>query len=148
MKLYRLREEDRQFLMSLLYATGIILFWRGIWEISYEIPLLKNVYFVFFVGLFILTMTGYIYKEYDPFSQRVRKVSRLLHDVVQLHKRGELHEIYYYDDIGGHDHKLLPHKIKKIENDFVIFEEKGHEVFIPLSRITRVHKGKQQIWKR
>jgi len=148
MSFYKLREEDRQFLYSLLYATGIILFWRGIWEVSYEIPLLKNVYFVLFVGLFILTITGYMYREFDPFSQRARKVSKLLHDVVTMSKRGDLHEIYYYDDIGGHEHKLLPHKIRKIEHDFIVFEEKGHEVFIPLHRLTRIHKGKQQIWKR
>lgn len=148
MKLYQLREEDRQFLYSLLYATGIILFWRGIWEVSYKIPLLSNVYFVLFVGLFILTMTGYMYREFDPFSQKERKVSKLLHDVVSLTKRGQAHEIYYYDDIAGDYHKLLPHKIKKIEHDFIVFEEKGHEVFIPIHRITKIHKGTQVIWKR
>ncbi len=148
MAFYRIREEDRQFLWTLFYATGIILFWRGIWEISYEIPLLKNVYFCFFVGLLILTLTGYMYKEYDLFSQKARKVTKLLHEVVQLHKRGEPHEIYYYDDIKGDEHKIAPHKIKKIESDFIVFEEKGHEAFIPIHRITRIHKGKELIWKR
>ncbi len=148
MKLYQLREEDRQFLYSLLYATGIILFWRGVWEVSYELPLLRNVYFALFVGLFILTITGYMYREFDPFSRRLHKIGRLLHDVVSLSKRGVPHEIYYYDEVGKHHHKILPHKIKKIEHDFIIFEEKGHEVFIPVHRITRIHKGKEVIWKR
>ena len=148
MKLYQLREEDRHFLYSLLYATGIIFFWKGMWDVSYGIPLLKNPYFSLFIGLFILTMTGYMYKEFDPFAQRARKVTKLLHDVISLTKHGEPHEIYYYDDIGRHDHKLLPSKIRRIEHDFIVFEEKGHEVFIPIHRIKRIHKGNQIIWKR
>jgi len=148
MKLYELREEDRQFLLSLLYATGIILFWRGIWEVSYEIPLLKNVYFALFVGLFILTITGYMYREFDPFSRKMHKINKVLQEVVNLSKQGQPHTIFYYDDIGKHHHELKPHKIRKIEHDYITFEEKGHEVFIPLHRITRIHKGDKVIWKR
>ena len=142
MKFYRLREEDRQFLYTLLYATGIILFWRGVWEITYELPIVKNPYVVFFLGLFILTVTGYMYKEYDPFSQRIKKLNKVIHDAIQQHKRGTLHTLYYYDDIGGHDHKILPHNIRKVEGDFIIVEEKGHELFVPLNRVTRIHKGR------
>lgn len=148
MPLYTLREEDKQFLSSLLYATGIILFWRGIWEVSYDIPLLRSPAFSLATGLLIITLTGYLYREFDPLSQRLHRIGRLLHDVVTRSKQGEPHEIYYYDQIGKHHHKLMPHKITKIEHDFVIFEEKGHEVFIPMHRIMRVHKGNQVIWKR
>ncbi|MBW3016389.1 DUF504 domain-containing protein [Candidatus Woesearchaeota archaeon] len=147
MKLYRLREEDRQFLYSMLYATGIILFWRGIWEVSYDIPLLKNVYFCLFVGLFILTMTGYLYREYDVFREKSRRVSQVLHEVFRVAKK-EPHTVYYYDDIKGDEHTFSPKKIKKIETDVVVFEENGHEVFIPIHRITRVHKGKEVLWRR
>ncbi len=148
MPLYTLKEEDRQFLSSLLYATGIILFWRGIWEVSYDIPLLRSPAFSLAIGLLIITLTGYLYREFDPISQRLHKIGRLLHDVVNQAKKGEPHEIYYYDEVGKHHHLLKPHKIKKIEHDFIIFEEKGHEVFIPMHRISRVHKGKEVIWKR
>lgn len=148
MRFYRIREEDRQFLYSLLYATGIILFWRGIWEVSYEIPLLENVYFCLFVGLFILTITGYIYREFDVFKEKSRRVSQVLHEVARASKKGEPYKVNYYDDIKGDEHEFDPEKIKKIETDFIVFEEKGHEVFIPIYRITRVFKGKQVIWKR
>jgi uncharacterized protein (UPF0248 family) len=148
MKLYQLREEDKQFLLSLLYATGIILFWRGIWEVSYEIPLLSNVYFALFVGLFILTVTGYMYREFDPLSRRMHKINKVLSEVVHLAKRGEQHSVFYYDEVGKHHHEIQPHKIKKIEHDYLIYEDKGHEVFIPLHRVTRIHRGKEIIWKR
>ena len=148
MPLYTLKEEDRQFLSSLLYATGIILFWRGIWEVSYDIPLLKSPAFCLAVGLLIITLTGYIYREFDPLSRRLHRIGRMIHDIASQAKKGIPHEIYYYDEIGRHHHLLKPHKIKKIEHDFIVFEEKGHEVFIPMHRISRVHKGKEVIWKR
>lgn len=148
MKLYRLKEEDRQFLFTLLYATGIILFWRGVWEITYELPIVKNPYVVFFIGLLILTMTGYMYREYDLFSQRARSVAKVLHAAIDLAKKGEKHTIYYYDDIGGHEHQIKPENIKKIEHDLMVVSEKGHELFIPLHRIRRVHKGREILWKR
>src|ERR1041385_8606320 len=136
MSLYHLHEEDRQFLYSLLYATGIILFWRGIWEVSAQLPLLKNIYFSLFVGLFILTITGYMYREFDPFSQRLHKISKTLHDVVSLAKQGQLHEIYYYDEVGKQDYKLHAHKVRRVDHNFIVVEDKGRELFIPLTRIT------------
>ena len=56
-------ETDKHYLFSLLYATGIILFWRGIWEATLEIPILDNVFVSLFLGLLIITVTGVVYKE-------------------------------------------------------------------------------------
>jgi hypothetical protein len=148
MKFYRLREEDRQYLYALLYATGLILFWRGIWEVSYEIPLLENVYFVLFVGLFVLTITGYIYREYDVFGQRAKAATRAVQEAVTQTKRGHPHQIYYYDDLKGDDHLINPKLIKKIESDFLIINQKGHEFFVPILRVTKVTKNKEILWKR
>lgn len=148
MKFYHLRDEDRQFFYALLYGVGIVLFWRGVWEVSYEIPLIKNVYFALFVGLFIITVTGYMYREFDPLSSRFRKLNRLVHDVMGLSKRGQAHHISYYDEMGKHDHKIHAHMVKRVEHDFIVFEEDGHERFIPISRLTKIHKGNEVIWKR
>ena len=148
MSFYKLHEEDRQFLYALLYATGIILFWRGVWEASARLPLLNNIYFSLFVGLLILTLTGYMYREFDPLASRLRKIGKLVHDAVNLAKRGQAHHISYYDELGKHDHKLHAHSVKKVEHDFLIVEENGHERFIPLSRITKIHKGNEVIWRR
>ena len=148
MKFYHLREEDRQFIYSLVYATGIILFWRGIWEASYDIPLLENVYFTLFVGLFILTVTGYLYREFDPLSQKLHRIGRLLHEVVNMSKKGKKHDIHNYTEAGKDKHKFSAHKASKIEHDFIITKEDGHEKFIPIRRITQIRKGKNIIWKR
>ena len=72
----------------------------------------------------------------------------MLHDVIREHKRGAPHEIYYLDEIKGDHHKISPHKIKRIEHDLIVFESNGHEVFIPLSRIVKIHKEGKTFWKR
>ncbi|MBS3148849.1 hypothetical protein J4219_08280 [Candidatus Woesearchaeota archaeon] len=148
MRFYELREEDRQFLASLLYGTGIILFWRGIWEVSYEIPLLENVYFCLFVGLFILTVTGYMYREFDPLSQKFNRISKILNHAIRQTKSGVDHMVYYHDEVAKHEHKINPKDIRKVEHDMIVFQENGHEYFVPLNRLTKIHKGDQAIWKR
>lgn len=148
MKFYRLREEDKKFLWALLSGTGVILFWRGIWEVSYEIPLIENVYFVLFVGLFILTITGLIYREFDVFGQKIYKLGRRLHDVKTEAKRGKKYTVHFYDNIKEDEHKLDGKQIHDVETEFIIVNKKGHEEFIPLRRITKItHKGKS-VWRK
>lgn len=148
MTFYRFREEDKKYLYALLYATGIILFWRGIWEVSYEIPLLENVYFVLFVGLFILTITGLIYREFDVLGQRVYNLSKLFDDVIIDKSRGVFYDIYWFDEFKGHEHRMHSKHLRKVEMEFLVIESKGHDAFIPLSRITKITKSGTTIWKR
>lgn len=148
MRFYRLRDEDKKYLYALLYATGIILFWRGIWEVSYEIPLLENVYFVLFVGLFILTITGLIYREFDVLGQRTFNLSKLFDDIIIEKARGNYYDVFWFDELKGHEHKIYSKHIRKMEMEFLVIESQGHDAFIPLSRIIRITKGKETIWKR
>src|SRR3989344_3429055 len=131
-----LRETDKQFLMSLLYAAAIIIFWRGIWVIADFTPVLNNGFVSFFLGLLILTLTGYIYKEFDPFGQKINKVIKLLHNIASAEKK-EGYVVHYYDEVGKQHHKINPEEIRKIEHNFMSIERKGHEIFIPLHRISK-----------
>lgn len=148
MKLYRLREEDKKFLWAMLTGIGIILFWRGVWEVSYEIPLLENVFFVLFVGLFIITVTGFMYRQFDVFGQQIYILQRHLHEVKRETKRGKNYTIHYYDSIKKDTHKLPSKNIYDIEPEFIVVEEKKHEHIIPLTRITKIMKGKETIWRK
>ncbi|MBI4140938.1 DUF504 domain-containing protein [Candidatus Woesearchaeota archaeon] len=142
-----LSETDKQFLMSLVYAAGIILFWRGIWAIADITPIVMNGFVSFFLGLLILTLTGYIYKEFDPFGQRTNKIIKLLHHITTT-KKEEGYSIHYYDEVGKHHHKILPENIMRIEHNLLITQHKGHEIFIPIHRISRIHKKAEVIWKK
>lgn len=44
----------RKFLFALLIASGTVLVWRGLWEITAKLPLLSESFVALFVGLGIL----------------------------------------------------------------------------------------------
>jgi len=50
------------FLLLLFAATGVIFFWRGIWEMTYDIAYLKEPWVTLVIGVVILAITG-AYKE-------------------------------------------------------------------------------------
>ncbi|MBI4141456.1 DUF504 domain-containing protein [Candidatus Woesearchaeota archaeon] len=139
-------ETDKQFLMSLVYATGIILFWRGIWAIADITPVLMNPFVSFFIGLLILTLTGYIYKEFDVFGQRTNKILKLLHHITASKEAG--YSLQYYDEIGRHRHVINPKTIRRLEQNMLVVENKGHEYFIPVHRISKIHKKGVVIWRK
>ena len=144
----QLSESDKHFLMSLVYATGIILFWRGIWGIADVVPILSNVYVSFFIGLLILSLTGVIYSQFDPFTQKISKTTKLLHSIIEEAKKGEKYVIHYFDRLTGSHNVIHPHKVKRIEENHLVLEEKGKEVFIPIHRITHIKKDNVVIWKK
>ena len=139
-----LTETDKQFLMSLVYATGIILFWRGIWAIADITPVVMNPFVSFFLGLLILTLTGYIYKEFDLFGQRTNKIIKLLHQITTSKEEG--YTLHYYDEIGKHHHKIDPKTIKRVEHNTLVLEHNGHESYIPVHRISKIHKKGNIVW--
>ncbi|MBI4145633.1 DUF504 domain-containing protein [Candidatus Woesearchaeota archaeon] len=142
----KLAEQDKQFLMALFYGTAIIVFWRGVWGIFDAIPILNNVYVSFFIGLAALTLTGMIYREFDFFSQRANKLTKVLHGVLTEAKREEGYLIHYFDELTGKHETIQPRKVRRIEHNVMVVEDKGHEIFIPLHRISKIHKDGKAIW--
>jgi hypothetical protein len=54
------RFRSHYFLYTLIGAIGMIIFWRGIWDLSYEIPILSHPLVSIVVGLVILALTGFL----------------------------------------------------------------------------------------
>lgn len=145
---YYFTETDKHYLLALLYATGIILFWRGIWEVSYEIPILDNVYVALFVGLLIITLTGLVYKEFDPLARKMAVITRIMHEIISEVKKGKVYDVHYYDELSKKHHRIDPKKIHRIEQTYVVVKEKGKEKFIPLHRISKIHHKRKIYWAR
>jgi len=101
----------------------------------------------FFLGLLILTLTGYIYREFDPFGQRTSKILKLLHNVSTA-KKEEGYAVHYYDELSKQHHRIEPENIKRIEHNTIILEKNGKEFFVPIHRISRIHKKNEVVWKR
>mgnify|MGYP001567461074 FL=1 len=145
MSRFHITEQDKAFLLSLAYATGIILFWRGIWEGSAFIPVLNNPWVSLFVGLTILTLTGWIYTQFDAFSLRTNTLLGTLTHVIHDEAKGVAHFISYFDEVTGKHHKIPVKQVRRIEQHHVVVERDGKEFFVPLHRISYVHKGGKQI---
>lgn len=142
-----LSDQDKRFLLALVYATGVVIFWRGIWGIADTIPILSNVFVSFFVGLLILTLTGLIFREFDPFGQQVGRITKLVHNVIQESKIGKNYLISYYDVLKKKHISINAKHVKHIEHNNLVAVKDGREVFIPIHRVSRIHKDKKLIWQ-
>ena len=140
-------ETDKHFLVSLVYGTGIIIFWRGVWGIADEVPILNSVYVSFFVGLLILTLTGFIYREFDPLGNQVKKLHRFLHTIADEAEKGKRYVVEYYDGIAKKSVLVAAKDIHRIDEKFVVVNKNGHEHHIPFKRLTRVFLDKKIVWK-
>ena len=143
-----LREQDKHFLSSLYSAVSIIFIWKGLWEGIYEIPVVSKYIgdpFVFlFLGLTMLTLSGVIFKEFDPLGGVDKAINKILH-FVHNHPHKKDFSILYYDR-GKKKELLIPAgQLKSIEKGTLVVQHthRREEVFIPAHRIREVlYKGK------
>lgn len=142
-----MRETDKHYLLSLLYGAGIILFWRGIWEASDTLPLIRNPYVSFFVGLSIITFTGVIYWQFDPLGNKMSRTLRYMHDLLQETKRGEKYLLHYFDNVTKKHHIIRAETVHHIEHHYLVTREQGKEKFYPLHRITHIKKNGKVVWR-
>jgi len=144
--IYLLRESDKHFLWSLLGATGIIFFWRGIWEGFGALPILEEPFVSLFIGLAILTFSGIIFKEFDPLGGLEQGATKAL-NFVQAHPKRSEFTIKYYDKVRNRDVEFKAARIKHIEKNIIHIHDHGKEVFIPLHRVTVIHRKGEVIWR-
>ena len=60
----KVTKKDKQYVSLLVAGTGIVLFWRGIWALADITPVIENPFVSLFLGLAILTFTGFIWREF------------------------------------------------------------------------------------
>lgn len=142
----RMRESDKHFLWSMFGATGIILFWKGVWEGVGGLPFLENPWASLFIGAVMLTFSGIIFKEFDPLGGVEKGALKIL-QTVQNHPKKHEYTFKYYDKAKKQDREIEAKNIKSIEKNILAFHEKGREFFVPVHRVKSVHKGKEIIWR-
>ena len=153
-----LREQDKHFLSSLYIAIAVIFTWKGIWDGLYEIPFLGDLScpsilgnlesctpLVFlFLGFAMLTISGVIFKEFDPLGGIQKAVNKTLHSV-QTHQDKKNFQFKYYDKAQKKYVTIPAELVKKIEKGalVVVSPQQKQEIFIPIHRVTEVlYKGK------
>ena len=145
---WHLSATDKNYLAALTVIIGIVLFWRGIWDALYVIPILSNPFVSLFLGLLIITLSGVIFQQFDPLSTQVSKTMEILNEIVSRKHKKEKYEIIYFDE-AANKRISIPHKnIKKIEHNFIVIEEEGREIFIPIHRVHKILENGKTIWKK
>ena len=147
--MYKLSDSDKHYLGALVVLMGVIFFWRGLWDITYIIPIIENPFVSLFIGLTVITLTGVVFKEFDPFAAKMQKTMEILNEIQShSHNKQKNYTVKYYDEISKKHHIVPHHSIKKVEQNFIIIEEKGREKFIPIHRIREIHQHNKMLWKK
>lgn len=148
-RLFKPTERDKRYFAALLVVTGVVIYWRGVWDTLYEIPILNNPLVSLFIGLLVITFTGVVFAEFDPLKEKTERAIDLLHTIMR-HKgeRKKKYTIKYYDLLSKKHFELPHHKIDKIERNYIVIEEKGREIFIPIHRLEKITENNKTIWKR
>lgn len=141
-----LRETDKHFLMAMFSATGIILFWKGIWEGIGSLPLLESPWVSLFIGTLMLTVSGILFSEFDPLGGLEKSTLKII-NYVHHHPQKHEYKIRYYDTLQKTEKEIEAKHIKHIEKNVVILHEGGKESFIPIHRVKSVHRKGSLIWK-
>jgi uncharacterized protein (UPF0248 family) len=144
----KLNSTDKQYLAALLVLAGIVLFWRGIWDVMSIIPILGNPFVSLFLGLLIITLTGVVFQQFDPLGTQIAKTMEILNEIVSRRHRKEHYEIFYFDEKKNDLRKILHKDIKRLEHNFLVVEERDKEIFIPIHRVRKIVENGRTIWKK
>lgn len=143
-----LREQDKHFLSSLYAAIAIVFTWKGIWDGIYEIPYIADPFVFLFLGFAILTLSGLIFKNFDPFGSIEEGVKKTLHSVY-THQQKEKFHLKYYDKAQKKQITVPAKWIKKIEKGAVVLvpPHKKQEIFVPIHRVSEVLYNGKRYWR-
>lgn len=146
-----MREQDKHFLSSLYAAIAVIFAWKGLWEGIYEIPYINGPngsFIILFIGFAMLSLSGLIFKEFDPLGGIEKSAHQTLNTVFK-HPERKHFTIKYYDKNLKKQIAIEAQKIKKIEKGalIIIDEKKKQELFIPAHRVTEIFFHGKTYWK-
>ncbi len=139
--------QSKNYFWYVFGIMGIVFFWTGVWDGLGNLGPLKNPLISLLVGLAMLTLSGFIFKESEPFGEGEKTIESILRQVHRHPQKEEFH-IKYLDKVKCSHLLFSARNLKNIEKEFLVFlDEEGKEVFIPFHRVMEVlHLGKTH-WK-
>src|SRR3989344_7661951 len=118
-------------------VIGVVYFWAGVWDGVGNIGPLQNPLISFAVGITLLSLSGIIFKEANPLWELEAPVKS---EAKKVHRHPQKHEFHfkYKDHIKNKELLFHAQKLRRVEKEFLVFLDKGKEVFIPLHRVTEI----------
>ena len=148
-----LREQDKHFLWSLYMAVALIFAWKGVWEGIYELPYICdygvcNEFVFLFIGFTMLTLSGMIFKEFDPLGGIEKAVDKVIHQI-HHHPRRKEFTMKYYDKNRKKEVTINAESIINVEKGALVVKHQNQkqELFIPIHRVTEVLYQGKTYWK-
>ena len=139
-------EDIKKYFWYVFGTIGVVFFWAGVWDGLGNLWLLQNAIISFVVGFTLLGLSGVIFKDANPLWETEKPVKS---EAKKVHRHPQKQEFHfkYNDHVKNKELLLHAQKLQRVEKEFLVFLDKGKEVFVPLHRITEIlHKGKTH-WK-
>ncbi len=138
-----LREQDKHFLWALYMAVAVIFTWKGVWSGIYEIPVYGDPFIFLFFGFAILTLSGMVFREFDPLGGVEKGVNKVI-QFVKAHPQKQEFSIVYRDKAQKKNVPVSAEKLRDIESGTLIIQGDKEELFIPIHRVIEIrHQGKR-----
>ena len=139
-------EDIKKYFWYLFGIIGVVYFWAGVWDGVGNIGPLKNPLYSFIAGVVLLSLSRVILKDANPLWG-LEKPAKLEAKKVHRHPQKPEFHFKYKDHVSNKEIMLHAKNLKKIEKEFLVFLDRGKEIFITLHRVTQItHKGKTH-WK-
>ena len=139
-------EDAKRYFWYIFGILGTLFFWAGMWDGLGSLGFLKNPFISMAIGLTLLSLSGVIFKDANPLWEVEKPVKA---EAKKVHHHPLKHEFHfkYEDHLKKKELTIHAGKLKRVEKEFLVFLDKGKEVFVPLHRVTEIlHKGKTH-WK-
>ena len=139
-------EDFKKYFWYLFGTLGVVFFWAGVWDGLGQLPIIKIPWLSLVLGITMLSLSGILLKGANPLWEPEKPVSA---EAKKVHRHPRKHEFHfrYEDHVQKKEMTIHAGKLSRIEKEFLVFVDKGKEVFIPLHRVTEIlHKGKTH-WK-
>ncbi len=139
-------EEIKKYFWYLFGVMGIVFFWTGTWDGLGNLWLLQNPLISFIVGIILLGLSGVIFKESNPLWELEKPVKT---QAKKVHHHPQKHEFHfkYEDHVKNKELLLHAQNLQRIEKEFLVFLDKGKEIFVPLHRVTEILHNEKTHWK-
>lgn len=139
-------EEIKKYFWYLFGMIGIAFFWAGVWDGLGNLGPLENPLVSLMVGVILLSLSGIILKDANPLWEVEKPVKSEAKKVHHHPQKDEFH-FKYEDHIKNKELLLHAGKLRRVEKEFLVFIDKGKEVFVPLHRVTEILRKGKTHWK-
>jgi len=140
-------EEIKKYFWYIFGMIGVVFFWAGTWDgLGYIHPIISNPWLSLVLGITMLSLSGVIFKDANPLWEVEKPVKSEARKVHRHPQKDEFH-FKYEDRIKNKELLFHAEKLKRVEKEFLVFLDKGKEVFVPLHRVTEILRKRKTHWK-